>query len=405
VRNLAPGFQFDLRPVDDGGMTMVALNDGIFMLPPSSAWNVDASGYWASVANWTDGDPNHAGATAVLGSRTTAPRSVTVDEPITVGRIDFDNAHAYTIDGDSTLTLDATSGAAQINVTSGNHTISAPVSLADNTVITITPATSNLSITEALIAADVTLTKDGAGTLTLNNVRSAGLSINFGTVAMAPNGTAAGTSTVSALSIAGDAAPTAKLDLNNNAAIINYTGTSPAATVRQQILTGRGGPGFGATWTGQGITSSAAAAANAAEPESRSIGYAENSALPLGSYTTFRGQPVGDTSLLMAFTRTGDANLDGLVNDDDVTIVGATYAPGVSNPNWALGDFDYNGFVDDDDVTLLGVFYNPAAPPIGIAPLADTNQVAAVPEPGALALLAVGTLVLCMLRNVWTEQV
>ena len=34
----------------------------------------------------------------------------------------------------------------------------------------------------------------------------------------------------------------------------------------------------------------------------------------------------------MAFTRTGDANLDGLVNDDDVTIVGATYAPGVPQP-------------------------------------------------------------------------
>ena len=130
-----------------------------------------------------------------------------------------------------------------------------------------------------------------------------------------------------------------------------------------------------------------AAAANATDPESRSVGYAENSEMPLGPLTTFRGQPVDATSVLMAFTRTGDANLDGVVNDDDVTIVGATYAPGVPQPSWALGDFDYNGFVDDDDVTLLGVFYDPSAP--SLAPPAEPGAVgvAAVPEPSTLALL------------------
>jgi T5SS/PEP-CTERM-associated repeat protein len=389
LRNLAPGFQFDLRR-DGGAMTMVALNDGVFMLPPSSAWNVDGNGNWTSVSNWTVGDPNHAGATAVFGGKITAPRSVTTDEPITVGRIDFDNANAYTIDGDDTVTLNATSGAAQINVTSGSHTISAPLTLADDTVITVSPAAGNLSITGALSASAVKLTKVGAGTLTLNNLRAAGLSIDAGTLAMAPSGTAAGTSLVGALSIAGGATPTAKLDLNNNAAIINYTGTSPAATVRQQLLAGRGGPGLGAAWNGQGITSSAAAAANTTDAESRSVGYAENSALPLGPYTTFRGQPVDDTALLMAFTRTGDANLDGLVNDDDVTIVGATYAPGVSQPSWALGDFDYNGFVDDDDVTLLGVFYNPSAPPLIEPAPNESSGIAAVPEPASIVLLVGG---------------
>ena len=81
--------------------------------------------------------------------------------------------------------------------------------------------------------------------------------------------------------------------------------------------------------------SSAAAAAVATEPESRSVGFAENATMPLGALTTFRGQQVDVTSILMAFTRTGDANLDGLVNDDDVTIVGATYAPGVPQASWA----------------------------------------------------------------------
>jgi hypothetical protein len=106
------------------------------------------------------------------------------------------------------------------------------------------------------------------------------------------------------------------------------------------------------------------------------VGYAENSALPLGPYTTFGGQTVDATSVLIAYTRTGDANLDGLVNDDDVTIVGATYAPTTAQAHWAMGDFDYNGFVDDDDVTLLGVFYQPAA---GAAPAPAV--VASSPDP------------------------
>jgi hypothetical protein len=101
---------------------------------------------------------------------------------------------------------------------------------------------------------------------------------------------------------------------------------------------------------------------------------------------------VDSTAVLIAFTRTGDANLDGVVNDDDVTIIGATYAPGVPQPSWALGDFDYNGFVDDDDVTLLGAFYDPSAAPIGGAPPASTSLVSAAPEPGTVALLAIGLL-------------
>jgi hypothetical protein len=130
---------------------------------------------------------------------------------------------------------------------------------------------------------------------------------------------------------------------------------------------GRGGSGFGATWSGNGIASSTAAEANAIEPEVWSVGYAENAALPLGAYTSFRGVAVDETAVLIAYMRTGDANLDGVVNDDDVTIVGANYAPGVVNANWALGDFDYNGFVGDDDVTLLGAFYEPGTaggPPV-----------------------------------------
>jgi hypothetical protein len=209
-----------------------------------------------------------------------------------------------------------------------------------------------------------------------------------------------GTSVVTSLNLAAGAT----LDIGNNALVVDYTGTSPVATVRERIVSGRGTVGLGATWAGAGITSTAAAQANQSEPELRSIGYAENATLPLGPYSTFRGQAVDSTSVLIAYTRTGDANLDGLVNNDDVTIVGANYAPGFAKPRWDLGDFDYNGFVDNNDVTLLGVFYNPSATPLN-PPVATGDSrwradsgassigvAQAVPEP-ATAILAISALI------------
>jgi hypothetical protein len=183
---------------------------------------------------------------------------------------------------------------------------------------------------------------------------------------------------------------TARFDLTDNAVIVAHSGASPASTVREKIISGRGGPGLGADWIGTGITSSTAADANRTAPNSRSLGYAENSALPLGAYTSFHGAAVDSTSVLIAYTRTGDANLDGVVNNDDVTIFGANYAPGFAKPHWALGDFDYNGFVDNDDVTLLGAFYDPTAVPIGLAPASVENiEGTAVPDPATFVLAAV----------------
>jgi hypothetical protein len=192
----------------------------------------------------------------------------------------------------------------------------------------------------------------------------------------------------------------ATLDLTDNAAIVDYTGASPVATVREKIVSGRGGAGLNGRWSGPGITSSTAAAANFA-PDSRSLGYAENATLPLGPYRTFHGAPVDETSILIAFTRTGDANLDGVVNEDDVTIVGAMYAPGVPQPSWALGDFDYNGFVDDDDVTLLGAFYDSVATPLVSGGGVSGEGVSAVPEPASvtLVLLAVAAAAVAAMRS------
>ncbi|MEX2142716.1 MAG: Calx-beta domain-containing protein [Pirellulales bacterium] len=207
--------------------------------------------------------------------------------------------------------------------------------------------------------------------LTTARLRQNGLTLNENSkVSLLPDGDA---SVLTSLTLV----PAATLDITNNALVIDYIGTSPVDIVRERILSGRGGAGFGATWTGKGIASSTAAQRNTVEPEAWSVGYAENGVLPLGSYSTFRGLSVNDTAVLIAFTRTGDANLDGVVDDNDVTIVGATYAPSVPQPQWALGDFDYNGFVDDDDVTLLGVFYSPTAEAVATPPVKDEEPAAA----------------------------
>jgi hypothetical protein len=189
----------------------------------------------------------------------------------------------------------------------------------------------------------------------------------------------------SALTIAGTpTAPTGTLDVGDSAIVLDYDGASPAGDIRSQIIAGRAATGGGtSTWTGKGITSSKAASDVLGAPESTAVGYAVNGALPLGSYSTFRGQAVDATTVLIRYTRGADANLDGKVDDNDVTIVGSNYAPGAARPAdsaWALGDFNYDGFVDDNDVTLLGVLYNPSAPAL---PAPDGGGVAAVPEPAS----------------------
>jgi hypothetical protein len=193
--------------------------------------------------------------------------------------------------------------------------------------------------------------------LITHRLRQTSLTLNEGgRVTILPDGTDAATSVLSSLTIN----PGGTLDVNDNALILDYTGTSPLEAIRAKIIEGRGGIGIGnSKWNGTGITSSVAQQMSATQPDTWSIGYAENATLPLGPYSAFRGQPVDATSILIAYTKTGDVNLDGAVNDDDVTIVSALYAPGAPQPNWALGDIDYNGFVDDDDITLIGALYEP----------------------------------------------
>ena len=78
----------------------------------------------------------------------------------------------------------------------------------------------------------------------------------------------------------------------------------------------------------------------------------------------------------------GDANGDGKVDINDLTIVLAHY--GQTGMAWAQGEFTGDGTVDINDLTIVLAHYGQS---FGSSAAGD---VSAVPEPGALALLATG---------------
>ena len=172
----------------------------------------------------------------------------------------------------------------------------------------------------------------------------------------------------------------ARLDLTDNDMIVDYTGGTPylpspeLENIKQGIASGWASM----MWTGNGIISSAAAI----DPISLGLGYAQNDLL-FAPYDVFSGEPVDSSTILVKFTYNGDVNLDGCVDDNDVTFFNLFYDGGaVDTHYWHEGDiFGYDGRVDDNDVTILNLTYG-----LGIGdPLGG-----AAPEPATLVLVALG---------------
>ncbi len=133
-----------------------------------------------------------------------------------------------------------------------------------------------------------------------------------------------------------------KLDLTDGAAIVDYTGGSPVASI-QSLVTG----GYaGAAWNGDGIMSSTAASI-----AGTAVGFAEATDLFTTFPATFSGQQVDNTSILIKYTYYGDANLDGTVNLNDFNRLAANF--GQTNRRWSHGDFDYSTNVNLNDFNRL----------------------------------------------------
>jgi hypothetical protein len=335
---------------------------------------------------------------------TAAAQIVTLDGAQTVGNLIFNNSNPYTIAAGTggTLTMNnADNGSANINVihaaavtgTSGpavTHSITAPVILASPTVINVNSALDGLAISGP-VSGPGNLTLNGAGTVTLSGANSYGGAgtgtnsatvINNGTLVIAaagalPAGGAVMNSTaldVQANSVAGQITgggtltigPSATLklatgsgasqqaalvinsgstlDIGNNTFNVNYgTGTDPAATIRELLISGYNSKsGTAGNWQGAGINSSAAAL----NPSKFAVGYADGGNALDAANT---GVAAGDVEIM--YTVAGDANLSGGVDLSDLVIVASDF--GKSGEDWAGGDVNYDGNVDLSDLVIV----------------------------------------------------
>jgi hypothetical protein len=190
-----------------------------------------------------------------------------------------------------------------------------------------------------------------------------------------------------ALTIDGGTTPTAKLDVTNNGLVVDYTGTSPLATIKAQIIAGYNGGGANA-WTGNGIMRGDGDANHFA------VGYAEASAL--ASVPAYFGT-VASTAVLIRGTRYGDANIDGLVNLADFNALASNF--GQSGKLWHQGDFNYDSLVNLADFNLLAGNFGLSAAGSEVTPQDWANLAAAVPEPAALSLPIVAAVALARVRR------
>jgi len=199
------------------------------------------------------------------------------------------------------------------------------------------------------------------------------------------------------------------LDVNDDAVIVNYGSETTHATrdaIRNLLKNGRNaGPASAAPWNGLGGIVSTYAH-NTGNGFNLAIGYADNTDLAAvrasGSYTVFGGQTVASNTILVQLTRGADATMDGIVDGQDVAIIGTHFQkPG--SGQWCFGDFDYSGTCDGSDVAVLGTTFGKTSPVLSPAQMtaefgsaftsafeAGIGGSGAVPEPAGLTLFGLG---------------
>ncbi|MGA2443003.1 MAG: PEP-CTERM sorting domain-containing protein, partial [Tepidisphaeraceae bacterium] len=232
-------------------------------------------------------------------------------------------------------------------------------------------------------------TKSGTGTITIGAALSVAgtTSISAGTVKLA-TGVSGGSGPaitspidLTSLSITG----TGQFDVNNDHIIITYGATDPFSTIAGYIKSGYNG----GHWNGPGIISTAAQIKT--NGLSYGVGYAD------GNDHKVSGLVSGQIEV--AYTLLGDANLDGLVNAADFTILAANFNQPVTG--WDLGDFNYDGLVNAADFTDLAANFNQSVSGAAVSAgdvaaldafAAANGLLADVPEPASMGLLALGAI-------------
>jgi hypothetical protein len=386
--------------------------------PPSASWIVDSSGDWNVGGNWATGEaPNGSGATAAFLGAITSNQTVYTNTDVTVGTLRFNNANTYVLAGAGSLTMQAPSGNAVIDVQSGTQKINLPLNIASSTNATIASGATLVIADPLTLVGTATLNTSGGGTLQIiSTVSSSGGSLvanggavdaqmNLNGIALTGNNAQidlAASQTLRSLLVNGgavevadladrlvvrtgsfDATGSAVVDLNDNAMIVDYTGASPLAGIAADRNAGR-------------LTSSLLTGATA-------LAVVDNASLGLSS---FAGQAVDATSILASRALKGDTNLSGGVDFADLLSLAQNYE--TSSAGWDDGDFDFDNTVGFSDLLSLAQNYNGSLLTAS-SDLVTANTmhgsfahdyalaVSLVPEPTTLAVL--GSVALLALRR------
>ena len=155
------------------------------------SWTGAVNGDWSFATNWSTGTvPNAVGAWAALKAPA-ATMNVTLDEPVTLGTLEFGNSaspsagYALSAAGSNTLAMNNGGVGAAIIVDNGAHVVNAPVILADNLTVsgsgTLTFSASS-GVTDYGVG--YALTKNGPGLLAMDcpTVFSGPTTVNAGTL-------------------------------------------------------------------------------------------------------------------------------------------------------------------------------------------------------------------------------
>jgi len=142
----------------------------------------------------------------------------------------------------------------------------------------------------------------------------------------------------------------------------------------------------GGDWSGDGIVTSMSAATNgvltslgiATAQQSKNLATANTT-------TTWSGQTVTGSDVLVMYTYGGDANLDGKIDIQDYGRIDLNFPLGVSG--WFNGDFNYDGKINILDYGIIDFNIAIQGPPFSTGGGVTNPLAIAVPEPGSATLL------------------
>jgi autotransporter-associated beta strand protein len=232
--------------------------------PSPVTWTSVTGGNWTDPSRWNPAaPPNGIDQKAVVTGATTAPQTIILDAPITLGSLAINSGQKDSIVGSNALTMQVSSAIASINVAAGSHEIAAPVVLASDTDITVTGATNTLTLSGGISGSGM-LSKEGNGTLVISaaNSYTGNTAVDGGTLRFQVSSGSPSVASTSVVTVA----PGATLELaavvsamgatdNSRAHIINdSTAAGLLVTGKNQVVGGIDGGGAMAVDAGSDLT-------------------------------------------------------------------------------------------------------------------------------------------------------